>query len=787
MNIIEFISNNVTVLDGAMGTMLQKRGLKIGELPERWNISHCKTIKEIHLEYLNAGADVITTNTFGANLLKFDAVELEEIVKNAVLNAKNAIKESGLKNKFIALDIGPSGKLLAPYGDLDFEKAVEVFGFTAKLGEKYGADLVIIETMNDLYETKAAVLGVKENCNLPIFVSNAYSEGGNLMTGSSPLEIVTTLEGLGVIALGANCSFGPNGLRPIIEKVVEYSSTPVLFMPNAGMPKIVDGKTTFDISIDEFTLEVKKAVENGVRIIGGCCGTTPDYIRSIKEATSSIKPLPINKKHKTMVCSGLKSVEIGLKPIIIGERINPTGKKRFRQALIENDVAYILQEGLTEQEKGANVLDVNVGIPDVDESVVLENIIKELQSVVEVPLEIDTSNFKAMEKAIRIYNGKPLINSVCGKVESMQNVFPIVKKYGGVVVALTLDENGIPESKDGRVAIAKKILDTSQQYGIKKEDIIFDTLCMSISTNNKAAEITASALKEIKERFGVNTVLGISNISYGLPNREEVNAEFLSYALTQGLDAAIINPLSEPVMQAIRGFNGEKNIQKNITEYAKKVIDNSMRTESSTNKHNLYSYVLCGQKESAKMITIELLKNKEALNIVNEYVIPALDTLGRLYEEGKMFLPQLLMGAESAKASFEVIKEKASENAIAIKRSKIVLATVEGDIHDIGKNIVKLLLENYGFEVIDLGKDVKPEAILKAVTEQNALLLGLSALMTTTVVSMEKTVKLIKEHCPNCKIVVGGAVLNKDYAEKMGADYYAKDALATVRFAESNS
>ncbi len=786
MKITDFIQHNIAILDGAMGTLLQDKGLQPNELPERWNFTHTTDVIAIHVAYIQAGADIITANTFGANGLKYkDAFELERVIASAIKNAKTAIDICGKKNKFVALDIGPLGKLIAPYGDLPFDEAVEIFKKTASLGEEYGADLIIIETMNDLYEAKAAVLGAKEGSSLPIFLSNAYSAGGTLMTGSTPLEVVTTLEGLGVTAIGANCSFGPNDLRPIIEKVVDISSIPVLFMPNAGIPKIVNGKTKYDVTIQEFTKEIKKAVEYGVRIVGGCCGTTPMHIKAVAEALKYVKPKKITKKNKTVVCSSLKSVEIGKTPVVIGERINPTGKKRFRQALMEKDLAYILEEGLTEQENGADILDVNVGIPDISEEEVLPEVIKELQAVVETPLQIDTSNGVALERSLRYYNGKPLVNSVNGKKESMETVFPLVKKYGGVVVALTLDENGIPDDVDGRVKIAERILTVARSYGIPSHDVIFDTLCMTISTNKNSAEITVSALKEIKRRFNVCTVLGVSNVSYGLPNRDEVNAEFLAYALKEGLDSAIINPSSTLQMGKIKAFkSGNASTQDDITKFAEKVIDSISKTDNA--EKGLFAYVLRGQKIASGEATKELLKTTSPLEIVNEFIIPALDELGKAYESGKVFLPSLLMGAESAKSAFEVIKSNVGENS-TVKKATFVIATVHGDVHDIGKNIVKLLLENYGFNVIDLGKDVPPQKVVEAVIKEDAPLCGLSALMTTTVPAMEQTVKLLKEKAPLCKVVVGGAVLNAEYAKKMGADYYAKDALDTVKYAESLS
>lgn len=787
MGIKEFIQNRITVFDGAMGTLLQERGLKQGELPERWNVTHKADLIDIHLSYLLAGSDVITANTFGANLLKYDENELESLIKNAVENCKKAIELSGLNDKFIALDIGPCGKLLKPFGDLDFQDAVSIFSKTAILGEKYGADLVIIETMNDLYETKAAVLGVKENVNLPIFVSNAYSKNNKLMTGASVSEVVCTLTGLGVDAIGANCSFGPNDLVPVISELLAQSSLPTIFMPNAGLPSIVDGKTVYDISPNEFAKQVGESVKNGVRIVGGCCGTTPEHVKALKAEIKDRSVKPIRESDKTVICSGVKTVEIGKTPIIIGERINPTGKKRFKQALIEKDISYILQEGIDQQEKGANVLDVNVGIPDVDETELMVEVVKELQAVVDLPLQIDTSNIVAMERAMRIYNGKPIINSVNGKKESMDAVFPLVKKYGGVVVCLTLDESGIPSTARGRLEIAKKILDRAKEYGISQNDLIFDTLCMTVSTDKRAGQTTVDALKLVKNELGGKTVLGISNVSFGLPDRESVNASFLSLALSEGLSCAIINPFSLPVMQVMRDFNGKKDLKPDFSKFVEDAINSSLSQLTNVGE-GLQKYIVHGQKLASKSQVEKLLTEKAPLDIVNEDIIPALDTVGKLYEQGKVYLPQLLMSAEASKSAFEVIKNKMiNANDTKIKKCKFVIATVSGDIHDIGKNIVKLLLENYGFDVIDLGKDTPCQAVVDKVIETKAPLCGLSALMTTTVPSMEKTVKLLKEQAPWCKVVVGGAVLTQEYADKMGADKYAKDALSTVRFAEQNS
>ncbi len=782
MTIRELLHHQIVLLDGAMGTELQARGLALGEMPEKWNLTHRDDIVDIHRAYLAAGSDVITANTFGANTLKFSLVELEEIIYAALDNAKAAIRSHGDPNRFIALDIGPTGKLLKPFGDLDFEDAVEIFKTTARLGEKYGADLILIETMNDLAETRAAIIAAKEATTLPVFVSNAYSENGKLMTGASVLEVVNTLEGLGVDVIGANCSFGPKELGSALSDMLAVASTPTLFMPNAGLPKIMNGRTVYDVSPAAFADEVAALVARGVRVVGGCCGTTPAHIAAVKACIAGMSPVPVQNNRATRVSSGVKTVTIGNAPVMIGERINPTGKKRFKQALVERDIAYVLQEGINQEAAGAHILDVNVGIPDVDEPSLLPDVIAELQAVVELPLQIDTSNPIAMERALRRYNGRALINSVNGKEESMSAVFPLVKKYGGVVVCLTLDENGIPATAEGRYAIAKRIYDTAVGYGIHPTDLIFDTLCMTISTDPTAAEVTTDALKLVKERLGVHTVLGISNVSFGLPDREAVNARFLSYALECGLSCAIINPHSPPVANAFRTFTGGiSSGGEDITAFAERVISDSMETDDAGD--GIQNYILHGQKVASANAVRELLTTKEPLAVVNEEIIPALDHVGKLYETGKIYLPQLLMSAEAAKASFEVIKESMATTAGASK-GRFVLATVHGDIHDIGKNIVKLLLENYGFDVIDLGRDVPAEAIVDKVVETHAMVCGLSALMTTTVPSMEATIALLRERAPWCRVVVGGAVLNEEYAAKMGADHYAKDALATVRFAE---
>ena len=794
MTFSEYLQNHLVYLDGGMGTLLQEKGLMPGEQPERWNLSHPDVITEIHRSYFDAGSNVVCTNTFGANSLKFSDEELEQIITAAVDNAKaarNACRSD--RDTFIALDIGPSGKLLKPLGDLDFEDAVSVFAKTVRLGVRCGVDLILIETMNDSYETKAALLAAKENSDLPVVVTNAYGEDGKLMTGATPAAMVAMLEGMGAHAIGANCSLGPRQLRGVAEQLIENASVPVVLKPNAGLPKSVDGKTVFDVTPDAFSDEVADLVKKGVRVVGGCCGTTPEYIRSLCRKTASLAPAPIVNRNITMVASYTHAVKFEDKPILIGERINPTGKKRFKQALLENDIDYILSEGVNQQEKGVHILDVNVGLPDIDETAMLKTAVCELQAVVDLPLQIDTSDIAAMEKALRYYNGKAMINSVNGKEENMRAIFPLVRKYGGLVVALTLDENGIPETASGRIQIAEKILKTANEYGIDKKDLIFDTLAMTISADNQAAVSTLAALRHIKNELGCHTSLGVSNISFGLPNRDAVNGTFFTLALENGLSAAIMNPYSPDMMKAYYTFKALKGLDENCADYIEAaksfaVTVNAVTggTVKSVDEYGseLQRAIIKGFKDKAGDITRCMLKDKPALDIVNQEIIPALNTVGTGFEQKTVYLPQLLMSAEAAKCAFERIKESMSAGERTADKGTFVIATVYGDIHDIGKNIVKLLLENYGFHVVDLGKDVPPETIVETVVELHAPLVGLSALMTTTVPAMEKTIALLKAEAPWCKTVVGGAVLTQEYADKIGADQYAKDAMETVRYAE---
>lgn len=794
MDFLTFLKENNVYLDGGMGTLLQARGLGPGEHPEEWNLTHADDIIAIHKSYFDAGSNVVATNTFGANGLKFSEEHLEEIVAAAIANAKSA-RELSVSDapKFVALDIGPSGKLLAPLGDLDFEDAVALFAKTVRLGVKYGVDLVVVETMNDSYETKAALLAVKENCDLPVIVTNAYGEDGKLMTGATPAAMVALLEGMGADAIGANCSLGPRQLRGVAEELLACASAPVVLKPNAGLPRAVDGKTVFDVTVEEFCDDVAALMKKGVRAVGGCCGTTPEYIKRLVEKTAHLAPISTTPKNRTVISSYTHAVTFGDDPILIGERINPTGKKRFKQALVEKDMDYILGEGVNQQEKGVHVLDVNVGLPDIDEKEMLVRSVCELQAILDLPLQIDTANAEAMEAALRRYNGKAMINSVNGKAESMAAVFPLVKKYGGLVVALTLDESGIPETVEGRVAIAKRILATAETYGIEKTDIIFDTLAMTVSADPTAATVTIGALREIRQTLGCHTSLGVSNVSFGLPNRDAVNGTFFTMALAGGLSAAIMNPYSADMMKAYYSYRVLRGLDPNCAAYINAAESFATVVATAAEKKNeavtdgsALSYAIAkGLGDKAASLTRTLLDTVAPLDIVQNEIIPALNEVGRGFEQKTVYLPQLLMSAEAAKCAFEVIKAAMPAGDGKRQGGTVVIATVKGDIHDIGKNIVKLLLENYGFDVVDLGRDVAPAAVVAAVREHGARLVGLSALMTTTVPAMEETVKQLRAATPECRIMVGGAVLTKEYADKIGADHYAKDAMSGVRYAQS--
>ncbi len=789
MTITEYMKSNLLFLDGGMGALLQKRGLKSSEKGELWNLTNPEAVKAIHREYYDAGSNAVLTNTFGANPLKFDSETLEKLIPAAVKNAREAAAESaGTQEKFVALDIGPCGKLLKPYGELEFEDAVNAFKQVARIGAAAGVDFVMIETMSDSYETKAALLGVKEACDLPVFVSNAYGEDGKLLTGADAAAMAALLGGMGAAALGANCSLGPKQLFPVIDRLLDTADVPVLFKPNAGLPKVVDGETVYDVTPEEFAEAVCEEIGKGVRIAGGCCGTTPEYIAALVKRAQGIVAEKRNPERRTVISSYTHAVEFGKNPVLIGERINPTGKKLFKQALKNRDIDYILNEGIKQQNAGVHALDVNVGMPGIDEKQMLTDVVKALQAVSDLPLQIDTTNIEAMEQAVRLYNGKPLINSVNGKQESMAAIFPIVKKYGGCVIALTLDEDGIPTNAEGRVAIAKKIIDEAEKYGISKNELIFDPLAMAVSADSNSANVTLESVRRISKELGCCTSLGVSNISFGLPGRDSLNSVFFASALTNGLSAAIMNPYSKAMLDVYKAHRALYGLDENCADYIAYCAENDPQTPAAKPVETALTAVdaiVQGRGEKAAALTAELLKSGvPALDIIRDKIVPALDIIGRDYEKKKAFLPQLLMSAEAAKAAFDEIKKAASKTETG-NGITFVLATVEGDIHDIGKNIVRLLLENYGFDVIDLGKDVKPEVIVKTVTKTHAPLLGLSALMTTTVPAMEKTIKLIREAAPWCRIVVGGAVLTESYAESIGADKYAADAMDTVRYAQS--
>lgn len=796
MNVKTYLNDHNLYLDGGMGTLLQARGLQPGELPELWNLARPEIITEIHKAYFDAGSNIVNTNTFGANLLKFSADTLEQIIAAAIRNARTAAEQSkGTQPKWIALDIGPTGRMLAPYGDFDFEDAVAVFAETVKLGEKYGADLIFFETMNDSYEAKAALLAAKENSSLPAFVSCAYGEDGKLMTGASPAAMVAMLEGMGADAIGVNCSLGPKALAGVVEAYLQFASVPVIFKPNAGLPKAENGVTVYDVHPPEFAEEVAASMQRGVRIAGGCCGTTPAYIETLVQRSAAIQPQPITFKNRTLVSSYTHAVEFGEKPILIGERINPTGKKRFKEALKANDMDYILKEGVAQQELGVHILDVNVGLPDIDEVQMLRRAVCELQAILDLPLQIDTSDPVAMETALRRYNGKAMINSVNGKQESMETVFPLAKKYGGVIVALTLDERGIPETAEDRLEIAKKILYTAEQYGISDKDIVFDPLAMTVSADKNAARETLRAVGMIRHTLGCHTSLGVSNVSFGLPTRDILNSNFFALALGQGLSAAIMNPYSTDMRKTYFAYLALLGLDDNCAEYigftetlptpaqpAAVVSTASDTAAPTTYRSELQRAVVKGLREQAAQLTDVLLQSVSPMQIVTEEIIPALDIVGSGFEKKTIYLPQLLMSAEAAKYAFERIKTAMPQGGA--NKCSFVIATVKGDIHDIGKNIVKLLLENYGFAVTDLGRDVPPERVVETVVQLHAPLAGLSALMTTTVPAMEETIRQLRESAPWCRVVVGGAVLNAEYANAIGADKYAKDAMETVRYAE---
>lgn len=800
MNFREVLGRQILFFDGGMGTLLQERGLKAGEVPETWNIVHPECIRQIHKEYLMAGSNIISANTFGVNAFKCKNLPytVDELVTAGIQLVQEAIQEvrsssnGGEKQPmYAALDIGSIGKLLKPLGEISFDEAYKTFQEIIIAGDKAGADLILIETVSDSYEIKAAVLAAKENSNLPVVVTMIFDESGKLLTGGDVASVTAMLEGLGVDAVGFNCGLGPEQMKNLLPQLTACCSLPVVVNANAGLPVVVNGQTVFHVAPEEFAQSVKTLVEMGAGIVGGCCGTTPAHIQRVVELCKDMEIKPVTDKNLTVVSSYNHAVYFTRKPLIIGERINPTGKSKFKQALREHDMEYIYKEGLAQEEKGAQILDVNVGLPEIDEPRLMEEAVTGIQAIIDLPLQIDTSDTAAMERGLRYYNGKPMLNSVNGKKESMESVFPIAKKYGAVLVCLCLDESGIPETVEGRLRVAEKLVKTAAEYGIPKKNLVIDALVLTISTGQDNANVTLETMRRIRYEMGLHTVLGVSNISFGLPERSRINTTFFTMAMNNGLSAGIVNPSSEPMMSAYYSFNALIGEDEQCMAYIANASQTADKPSAAPAQKNsaftLEEAIIKGLSESAGEATVRLLEqNMDALAIINEKLIPALDVVGKGFEEKKMFLPQLLMSADAAKASFEAIKATLSKQGKnSESKGKIVIATVKGDIHDIGKNIVKTLLENYGFDMLDLGKDVDPELILKTVQENQVKLVGLSALMTTTVVNMEATIKLLREHHAGCKVMVGGAVLTQEYADMIGADFYSKDAMGSVRYANT--
>jgi len=787
MSLLEAMQKGRLFFDGGMGSMLQEAGLPEGLLPDIWSVERPEVVRGIHRAYLEAGAHILTTNTFGASEEKLApyGYTVEQVVKAAVENARAAILEVG-KTSFVAVDMGPTGKLLKPYGDLDFEDAVESFAPLARAAEAAGADCIIIETMSDLYEMKAAVLAAKENCTLPILASLIFDQKGKLLTGGDAKSAVALLEGLGVAAIGVNCGLGPRQLRPVMEELWNYASVPLLCQPNAGLPEIQDGKTVYRVSPDDFASEMRELASIS-RLMGGCCGTTPAHITAMIAVCVDLPVEETTVKDRLLISSYCRTVEFGKGPVVIGERINPTGKKKLQAALREGDQSYILREALVQEEAGAQILDVNVGLPGLDEVTLLTQTAEAIQSVSALPLQLDSADPAALERALRRYNGKPLLNSVNAKEESLCAILPLVKKYGAGLVCLTLDETGIPESVAGRLALAQRIIDAAERYGISRRELLIDALTLPVSAGPENARITLETLRAAKRDLGVKTTLGVSNVSFGLPRRDLINTAFFTLALEAGLDGAIINPGSEEMMGAYHSFCVLNGLDAQSGEYIARYRDQAavspIQSTLSANM-SLYEAVLHGlQEEAVAQAVHALASGRDVLEIIGESLVPALDTVGRGFEAGVLFLPQLLMSAEAAKAAFSILREQLPvEEADA--DSLVILATVKGDIHDIGKNIVKVLLESYRFKVLDLGKDVSPERIVEAAREHGARLVGLSALMTTTAPYMEETIRQLRAAALPCRVIVGGAVITADFAESAGADYYAADAMEAVHIAQ---
>lgn len=806
----KLLEKDYVILDGAMGTMLQQAGLRMGETPEMLNVTDAPLLVSIHEQYLRAGADVIYANTFGANRHKLAGCgrSVEELITAGIKNARTAcgnVRPEAL----VALDAGPIGQLMAPTGTLRFEDAYEIYSEIVRAGAQAGADLVVFETMTDLLELKAAVLAAKEQTGLPVMATMTFETNMRTFTGCSVSAMALTLAGLGVDAIGVNCSLGPDELAPVVRQLSEWSRLPLVVKPNAGLPDPQTGE--YHVAPADFAASMHNLKQYGVRVFGGCCGTTPEFIQALSGMLRREgNPIPKNRLHKIIpaaVCSATKTVIIN-EPRIIGERINPTGKKLFKEALLRRDLDYILNQALEQVRAGADLLDVNVGLPGIDEQEMMVTAVLALQSVVDVPLQIDSTLPEVLEAALRIYNGKPVVNSVNGEEECLDRILPLVHKYGAAVVGLTLDENGIPKEASKRFAIAEKILNRALSYGIPKEDVYIDCLTLTASAEQDGVMETLKAVRRVKTELGLKTVLGVSNISFGLPNRVLVNQTFLTMALNNGLDLPILNPNIPEMTGAVRAYKLLAGMDCNSAAYIKAYVDAPPATGKdlpdrdrpagqirsaedadlpknlTADQAALYEAVLSGLKSEGAALTETLLGQMDTMEIVDRTLIPALDRIGSDFEAGRRFLPQLMMSASAAQASFEVIRTfLLKTDAKPVSKGKIVIATVKGDVHDIGKNIVKVLLQNYGYEVIDLGKDVAAERVVEAVIKHRVKLVGLSALMTTTLVSMKETIARIHENGLDCKIMVGGAVLTPEYAKEIHADFYAKDAKESVDIA----
>lgn len=786
MKLEELLGKRLVFVDGGMGTMLQAAGLTGGEAPERWNLTHPETVAEVHRAYLAAGCDIVTANTFGATGARFGA-ELQKVIQAGVELARQGVEEAG--HGFAAFDMGPTGKLLAPYGELPFQEAVSLYRQAAAWGAEAGADLIIIETMGDPYEMKAAVLGAREACDLPILATMMADVNGRLLTGGTVETMAVLLDGLGVTALGLNCGLGGPEMLPLLRRIRRVTERPLLCSPNAGLPRMEGGRTVFPAGPEAFARAQRELAQAGAWLLGGCCGTTPEHIRAMVAACREVTPAPVPPVTETWISSSSEAVCLDHGPVVIGERINPTGKKRMQEALRTGDVNYLLKEAVNQSAAGAAVLDVNVGLGGVDEAAWMERAVSAIQGVCTCPLQLDTADPEALARGLRAYNGKALINSVSGKQEVMDQVFPLAKRYGGTVVALLLDEEGIPDTAEGRVAIARRIMAEAARYGIAKRDLVMDALTMTVSTGERNALVTLETLRRCREELGVRTVLGVSNISFGLPQREKLAGPFLTLALGAGLDAAILNPLSEAMMDAWQAALTLTGRDKGCRAYLERFACAAPVKSGTQAAFSLEEAVRRGLRAEAERAARERLSEGEApMDLVEKRLLPALTQVGDGYEAGTLFLPQLLMSAEAAQGAFALVQQALGKKSTGMRRQgRIALATVEGDIHDIGKNIVKVLLESYGFEVLDLGKNVRPEQVLAAVQAEKLHMVGLSALMTTTVPAMERTIALLRREVPDCRVVVGGAVLTPELAAAIGAHAYARDAMDTVRFARENA